>query len=97
MTLLAVGARTHTGPARERAGKGGELGIAEQQGYLSERQLPLVDLLPQMRSARQNVFEPNAAVLSEEGSRVAAGAIGGWLESRYGGALSLAAQLSIAP
>ncbi len=66
-------------------------------GYAAQRQLPLVDLLPQMRSARQNVFEPNAAVLSEEGSRVAAGAIGGWLESRYGGALSLAAQLSIAP
>lgn len=66
-------------------------------GYAARRELPLVDLLPYLRMTREQVYEPNATSLSDQGNAVAASAIGGWLQSRYGGQLALAAQLSIAP
>lgn len=66
-------------------------------GYAARRELPLVDLLPYLRMTHERVYEPNATHFSEEGNAVAASAIGGWLQSRYGGQLALAAQLSIAP
>lgn len=64
-------------------------------GYAAKRELAVVDLLPYLRSARQQVFHPHAARFSEAGDRTAAAAIGGWMQSRYGGQLALAAQLSM--
>jgi hypothetical protein len=64
-------------------------------GFAEGRQLPVLDLLPHLRLARQSLYRPNATAWNEQGSVAAASAIGGWLQSRYGGELELAAQLSI--
>jgi hypothetical protein len=66
-------------------------GFAEQHG------VPLIDLLPSLRLCPQSPYERNTAVWNEHGNTAAAAAIGGWLESRYGGQLAVAAQLSSAP
>ncbi|MBI3840300.1 MAG: hypothetical protein HY288_20450 [Planctomycetia bacterium] len=66
-------------------------------GFADHRKLPLVDLLPYLRLCRQSPYEPNDTAWNEQGNAVAASAIGGWLESRYGGQLASAAQLSSAP
>jgi hypothetical protein len=64
-------------------------------GFAEHRQLPVLDLLPQLRLCRQSLYQPNATAWNEQGSAAAASAIGGWLQSRYGGELELAGQLSI--
>jgi hypothetical protein len=63
--------------------------------FAEHRQVPLIDLLPHLRLCRQSVYRRHTTVLSDEGNLVAASAIGGWLESRYG--LRMAAQLSATP
>jgi hypothetical protein len=63
--------------------------------FAEHRQLPSIDLLPHLRLCRQSVYRRHTTVLSEEGNLAAASAIGGWLESRYGG--RMAAQLSATP
>jgi hypothetical protein len=65
-------------------------------GFAEHRQLPVLDLLPHLRLCRHSLYRPNATAWNEQGSAAAASAIGGWLQSRYGGELELAAQLSIA-
>jgi hypothetical protein len=66
-------------------------------GYAARRELPLIDLLPYLRMARGPVYQANAPGLNERGNAVAASALSGWLQSRYGGPLAVAAQLSISP
>lgn len=63
--------------------------------FAENRRLPLIDLLPHLRLCRESVYRRHATALSDEGNSVAASAIGGWLQSRYGS--QLAAQLSAAP
>ena len=58
--------------------------------FAESRKLPLVDLLPSLRLCRQSPYERNTAVWNEQGNSAAAAAIGGWLESRYGGQLTVA-------
>lgn len=64
-------------------------------GFAEHRNLPLIDLLPHLRLCGQSVYRRNTTLLSEEGNSAAALAIGGWLQSRYGG--QLATQLSQKP
>jgi hypothetical protein len=64
-------------------------------GFAEHRQLPLIDLLPHLRLCRQSVYRRHTTMLSEEGNLAASSAIGGWLQSRYGG--QMAAQLSATP
>lgn len=66
-------------------------------GFAESRKLPLLDLLPHLRIHAQPLYRPGGADWNERGSAAAATAIGGWLESCYGGQLALAAQLSSAP
>ena len=66
-------------------------------GFADLRKLPLLDLLPHLRLCRQSTYEPNGTAWNAQGDTVAASAIGGWLESRYGSQLASAAQLSSAP
>lgn len=66
-------------------------------GFAEHRQVPLLDLLPHLRLQRESIYLPGAATWNERGNTAAAAAIGGWLESRYGGQLALAAELSSAP
>ncbi len=58
--------------------------------FAESRKLPLVDLLPSLRLCRQSPYERNTTAWNEQGNAVAATAIGGWLESRYGGQLTVA-------
>jgi hypothetical protein len=64
-------------------------------GFAEDRNLPIIDLLPHLRLCGRSVYRRNTTLLSEEGNSAAALAIGGWLQSRYGG--QLAAQLSQKP
>jgi hypothetical protein len=48
----------------------------------------VLDLLPQWRLSRQAMYTRNQMTLSERGNIEAAEAIGGWLESRFGGQIS---------
>jgi hypothetical protein len=57
-------------------------------GYAQEREVPLLDLLPHLRLCRQAVYERHQTELSDQGNIEAAAAIGGWLESRFGGQMS---------
>ncbi len=63
-------------------------------GFAERRQLPVLDLLPHLRMASSSLYRPNSPHWNERGSAVAASAMGGWLESYYGGQLALAALLS---
>lgn len=63
--------------------------------FAEHRDLPLIDLLPHLRLCSQSIYQRHATALNDEGNMAAASAIGGWLQSRYGG--QLAAQLSSAP
>jgi hypothetical protein len=65
--------------------------------FAAKRQLPLIDLLPSLRLCGQPPYERNALEWNDAGHSAAAGAIGGWLESRYGPQLSVDAQLTSAP
>jgi hypothetical protein len=66
-------------------------------GFAEHRGLPVLDLLPHLRLSPQPLYQPSTASWNERGNAAAAAAIGGWLESCYGGQLALAAQLSSAP
>lgn len=66
-------------------------------GFAEHRKLPVLDLLPHLRLSPHPLYQPNATTWNERGNTAAAAAIGGWLESCYGGQLALAAQLSSAP
>lgn len=66
-------------------------------GFAEHRKLPVLDLLPHLRLSQHPLYQPNATTWNERGNTAAAAAIGGWLESCYGGQLALAAQLSSAP
>jgi hypothetical protein len=57
-------------------------------GYAGQREVPVLDLLPQLRLSRQAMYTRNQMTLSERGNIEAAEAIGGWLESRFGGQIS---------
>lgn len=63
-------------------------------GFAERRQLPVLDLLPHLRLASTSLYKPNSAHWNERGAAAAASAMGGWLESYYGGQLALAALLS---
>jgi hypothetical protein len=65
--------------------------------FAEHRRLPVLDLLPHLRLERESLYLPGASSWNERGNAAAAAAIGGWLESRYGGQLALAAGLSAAP
>lgn len=107
LAVVVVPAQFQVSPAlmatlTRRSGYGSEQIDAELPqrrlaGYAARRELPLVDLLPYLRMTREQIYEPNTQSLSDQGNAAAASAIGGWLQSRYGGQLALAAQLSISP
>jgi hypothetical protein len=107
VAVVVVPAQFQVSPAllatlARRSGYGSEQIDAELPqrrlaGYAARRELPLVDLLPYLRMTREQIYEPNTQSLSDQGNAAAASAIGGWLQSRYGGQLALAAQLSITP
>lgn len=63
-------------------------------GFAERRQLPVLDLLPHLRLASTSLYKPNSPHWNERGAAAAASAMGGWLESYYGGQLALAALLS---
>jgi hypothetical protein len=63
-------------------------------GFAERRQLPVLDLLPHLRLASSSLYKPNSPHWNERGAAAAASAMGGWLESYYGGQLALAALLS---
>ena len=73
-----------------------ELPQRKLAAFAEDRQLPLIDLLPSLRSCGDSPYERNAATWSDAGHATAATAIGGWLESRYGRQLAVAA-LTAAP
>lgn len=60
-----------------------ELPQRRLKSFADERELPVVDLLPQLRAAAEYPFERNAAALNDGGQRVVADALGGWLQHRY--------------
>jgi hypothetical protein len=66
-------------------------------GFAEHRALPVLDLLPHLRLHQQSLYLPSAANWNQRGNAAAAAAIGGWLESCYGGQLALAAQANVAP
>jgi hypothetical protein len=74
-----------------------ELPQRKWAGFAEPRKVPLVDLLGPLRLCRQSAYERNTQTWNEAGNATAAAAIGGWLESRYGRQLSLAAQLTSSP
>jgi len=63
-------------------------------GFAERRQLPVLDLLPHLRLASSSLYKPNSPQWNERGAAAAASAMGGWLESYYGGQLAMAALLS---
>jgi hypothetical protein len=60
--------------------------------YAESRRVPLLDLLPHLRLCEEPPYQRNDDAWNEQGSLVAAQAIGGWLQSRYGGLISATAQ-----
>ncbi len=74
-----------------------ELPQRKLAGFAEQRSVPLIDLLPPLRLCRQSPYERNAGAWNDQGNTAAATAIGGWLESRYGGQLAVAGKLSSAP
>ncbi len=65
-------------------------------GYADSRRLPLIDLLPSLRLCGESPYERHTTTFNATGHAAAADAIGGWLESRYGRQLSVAARLTSA-
>ncbi|MGD9724448.1 MAG: hypothetical protein AB7O59_24405 [Pirellulales bacterium] len=65
--------------------------------YAAKRRVPVVDLLPALRLLADSPYERNAETWNEDGHAAAAGAISGWLESRYGRQLGVSARLTSAP
>jgi hypothetical protein len=74
-----------------------ELPQRKWAGFAEPRNLPLVDLLPPLRVCREGAYERHTGDWNTTGNAVAAATISGWLESRYGGQLAIAAQLTGAP
>ncbi len=65
--------------------------------FADHRQVPLLDLLPHLRLARQSLYQRNATTWNDSGHSAAASAIGPWLKSQYSGEPALAARVSRAP
>jgi hypothetical protein len=87
--------------ARRQGYASGQLDLELPQrkwaGFAEPRKVPLVDLLGPLRLCRQTAYERNAPAWNDTGDATAAAAIGGWLESRFGRQLSVAAQLTSSP
>jgi hypothetical protein len=87
--------------ARRHGYESGQLDLELPQrqwaGFAEPRKVPLVDLLPALRLCHQSAYQRNAQAWNDTGNAAAAAAIGGWLESRYGRQLSVAAQLTSSP
>lgn len=60
--------------------------------FAHERGLPACDLLPHLRESGPGAHERSRRLLSEEGNRAAARALGGWLQSQFGGQMSALAR-----
>jgi hypothetical protein len=74
-----------------------ELPQRKWSAFAESRSIPLVDLLPALRLCAQGAYRRNVPTWSDAGDAAAAATIGGWLESRYGGQLAIAAHLTSAP
>jgi hypothetical protein len=62
--------------------------------YAQQRRLPVLDLLRPLRSGGSKLYERNTAMWNDRGNQSLAAAIGGWLESCYGGQLAAAQSLN---
>jgi hypothetical protein len=62
--------------------------------FAQARNLPIFDLLPHLRLSDEPVYARGTEGWNEHGTELAVQALGGWLRSRYGGAMSATAQLS---
>ena len=74
-----------------------ELPQRKWSAFAESRSVPLVDLLPALRLCAEGAYRRNVSTWNDAGDTAAATTIGGWLESRYGGQLAIAAQLTSAP
>ncbi len=59
-------------------------------GFAQERSLPVLDLLPHFRASNVSPYGRHQRQLSDHGNKLVTDVVGGWLQSRYGGAVMAA-------
>jgi hypothetical protein len=62
--------------------------------FAAEKKLPSLDLLPSLGASAEALYARNSSGLSDQGSAVAARAIGEWLEAHYRNLTTPTSQLS---